>query len=208
MFKKLIIGGLFTAMLAVLIIGGINRTMAKTDTDYRNESGAGTGNNSQNLNAKNQLTQELHTENAFQDRRFANSNEIGNETDKEEGQRGNGQGRRTEDGYISEASEPRNQAVDMFTELVEIQGNITSVDYDEAVIINSESGEITLEGRSLSYAISEGFVVEPGDEIQLECFYEGNDFEIVRIVNKTSGLETMLREPTGRPLWAGGGRTW
>ena len=47
LLKKIIIGVLSGALLVVLIVGGVNRTMAKTSDELGNEAGAGRGRNAQ-----------------------------------------------------------------------------------------------------------------------------------------------------------------
>ena len=174
-------------MLAVLVFGGINRTMAKTSDEYGTGSGVGAG--------KGQFDQ------------MAESKELQGQDNSKETFGGQGQqagGSRQNEN----SSEQRNMAAEQFTELVELDGNIIALDLTEAVLFETEDGQIVLEGRGLSFAVSEGFVAQMGDDVQLQGFYEGTEFEIVKIENLTSGLTTTLREPAGRPLWAGGGRTW
>jgi len=94
------------------------------------------------------------------------------------------------------------------SDLVELEGIIASVDMIEEVLIDTNDGQIVLEGRALSFAVAQGFDAQAGNDVLVEGFYEDAVFEIVQITNQTNGLVTTLREPTGRPLWAGGGRTW
>ncbi len=187
MVKKIMAGVVFAGMLAILVIGGINRTMAKTSDGYRTGSGVGT--------RAGQLDQfeesiELHDQSDYPVRRGLPGR-----------QGGGGRQNENNDGQL-------NLAEDQFTELVYLEGIISNVDMSEQVVIDTNDGLIILEGRSLSFAVSQGFSAQAGNEVMVEGFYEGDDFEIVQITNRTSGLVTTLREPTGRPLWAGGGRTW
>ena len=50
-----------------------------------------------------------------------------------------------------------NLAAEQFTELVELEGKISSVDLTEDVLIETSDGQIILEGRSLSFAVAQGF---------------------------------------------------
>ena len=57
------------------------------------------------------------------------------------------------------------------------------------------------------FAADAGFLAEIGDSIGLNGFYETVDtFEVSRIENLTNGIEVLIREENGRPLWAGNGR--
>ncbi|MCD4671223.1 MAG: hypothetical protein K8R77_01050 [Anaerolineaceae bacterium] len=213
MLKKIIIGLVSVATLAVLIVGGINRTVAKTADVYGKEDGAG-----KERYAQSDGVDDIQPRSSAENRseantgkgRYAESNDVNDlQTRIAEYQGGNGQGRRAGSENQAEMSgEPLNLAEEQFTGMVELNGSINSVDLTEDVLIDTDGGQIILEGRSLSFAVSQGFNAQMGDEVLLEGFYEGTDFEIVQITNLTSGLVTTLREPTGRPLWAGGGHTW
>lgn len=213
MLKKIIIGLVSVATLAVLIVGGINRTVAKTSDEYGNEGGAGKGRYAQS-GGVNDIQPRSSAENRSEANtgkgRYAESDDVNDlRTQTVEYQGGNGQGRRAgRENQTEMSGESLNLAEEQFTGLVELKGSITSVDLAEEVLIDTDGGQIILEGRSLSFAVSQGFNAQMGDEVLLEGFYEGTDFEIVQITNLTSGLVTTLREPIGRPLWAGGGHAW
>jgi hypothetical protein len=187
MIKRIIIGLVFAATFAVLVLGGINRTMAKTSDEYGTGSGVGAGQG--------------------QSERISKEQDLDEEDVARNGN--GGQGRRA-DGEQQQGNNgiEVNLADEHFTELIELDGKISGMDLTDAVLIETESGQIALEGRGLSFAVSDGFNALVGDDVQVQGFYEETDFEIVQIVNLTSGLVTTLREPTGRPLWAGGGRAW
>ena len=214
LLKKIIIGVLSGALLVVLIVGGVNRTMAKTSDETGTEAGAGRGRNAQSEDGQAYALEEDHMERSAGERQYLNAKEPnstleGSSDVKAIGTQGsNGQGNRGGNRDANLSAEPLNLAEEQFIDLVELQGSINSVNLEDAVIINVEAGQIVMEGRSLSFAVLQGFYAEPGDEVRLMGFYEDTDFEIVEILNKTSGQVISLREPTGRPLWAGGRRTW
>ena len=84
--------------------------------------------------------------------------------------------------------------------------NVDSVTEELWLVSNDEGFELEIEGRTLSYLIENGFTVSVGDVLTLSGFYEGEDFEVGRVVNERTGLSLDVREASGRPLWAGGGR--
>lgn len=190
MLKKITIGLVSVIALGVVIVGGINRTVAKTSDVYGSEAGTGKG----------RLSQSSH---------FDGSQSYSTAEDRGEINAGNGQGRQGGGrGQEDTVGAQLNLAAEQFTQLVSLEGKISNVDMSEEVLIETSDGQIILEGRALSFAVTQGFDAQAGDDVLLEGFFEDDEFEIVQITNQTNGLVTTLREPTGRPLWAGGGRTW
>ena len=210
MLKKMIVGLVAVATMGVLVVGGINRTVAKTADRFENNDGSLTGrlSRSDDPSDNHGLSSKGGRQAASPgDGRYLESDEIQNKNEAYQG--GNGQGRRGNGREQAKLTgDPLNLAAEQFTELVELEGVISSVDLTEDILIETSDGQIILEGRSLSFAVEQGFTAQTGNNLLLEGFYEDTDFEIVQITNQTSGQVTTLREPTGRPLWAGGGRTW
>lgn len=56
------------------------------------------------------------------------------------------------------------------------------------------------------YVEGTGFALQAGDEVEISGFDEDGTFQVTRIANQTSGETLLLRDETGRPLWAGRGR--
>ena len=211
MLKKIVIGLVSVGTLAVLIVGGVNRTIAKTSDEYG--TGERSGGGQKSLSG---IANDLHTQYLGGNGSKAGSgggqnsrseNAVGVSPRNAIDADGTGQGRRAGGGRQAETGgEPLVLAEEQFSELVTLQGSITGVNLAEAVLINTESGAIVLEGRALSFAVSQGFTAQEGDVVLVSGFYEGEDFEIVQLNNQTSQQIIQLREPSGRPLWAGGGR--
>jgi hypothetical protein len=83
-------------------------------------------------------------------------------------------------------------------------GSVASIT-DELLIVNLDDfGALEIEGRTLSYLQENGFSLSPGDDVVINGFMEGDDFEVSGIHNQTTNVEITVREATGRPLWAGG----
>ncbi len=53
------------------------------------------------------------------------------------------------------------------------------------------------------YWEAQAVAVEIGDEVEVEGFYESDAFEVAQIKNLSNGNAAILRDETGRPLWAG-----
>lgn len=211
MLKKILMGITIVGTMAILIVGGVNRTLAKTSDEY------GTGSRStKNINPRVEATKELNDrlrpgnggEAAAGRGRSAQServvdlspNSVVEQRGAGQGYMG-GKGRQTEPGGEQLVRTER-----QVKELVTLQGSFSRVEPAEEVVMDVESGQIVMEGRSLSYAVSQGFAAHVGDAVSLTGFYEGESFEIVELANQTSAQVIQLREPGGRPLWAGGRR--
>lgn len=91
-------------------------------------------------------------------------------------------------------------------EWLTLNGTVTSVDTNALVLQTGDGQEIVVENRAWWFAQDQGFSAAAGDSVTVVGFYEGQDFEVGRIDNLTSGQTADIREVGGRPLWAGGGR--
>jgi hypothetical protein len=89
---------------------------------------------------------------------------------------------------------------------LQIQGAVVSADSDALLVQNAAGEQIELEGRPWRFAQEQGFAAQAGDQLTLNGFYDGDEFEVGRIENLTSGQVVLLRDESGRPLWAGGGQ--
>jgi hypothetical protein len=92
------------------------------------------------------------------------------------------------------------------SEWLTAQGMVVSADSGALVVALAGGDELTIDGRTWSYAQEQGFRADPGDVVTLVGFDEDGDFEVGQIGNDTTGQLVQIREETGRPLWAGGGR--
>jgi hypothetical protein len=51
-----------------------------------------------------------------------------------------------------------------------------------------------------------GLTLQVGDRVELTGFDEGGEFKLAQIENLTQDIVLTIRESSGRPRWAGGGR--
>jgi hypothetical protein len=96
---------------------------------------------------------------------------------------------------------------------VTLQGNVSAVDGNALVVQTSDSQEVVVENRGWWFAREQGFSAQVGDQVTLVGFYEEDPltdsdqhFEVGRIENASNGQTVLIREESGRPLWAGRGR--
>jgi hypothetical protein len=99
-------------------------------------------------------------------------------------------------------------------EWVTLEGVVVSVDSVELVVRTTDGQEILVDGRPWQFTQEQGFSAQVGDQVTLIGFYEdvdpltgsGHSFEVGQIQNASNGQTVVIREDSGRPLWAGGGR--
>ena len=91
-------------------------------------------------------------------------------------------------------------------EWLTVQGTVVSVDAS-ALTVELDAGELlAVEGRAWRFAQEQGFSVQAGDEVRIVGFDEDGEFKPGQIENITTQTSLLVREESGRPLWAGGGR--
>ena len=129
--------------------------------------------------------------------KLATERQVAGEALQGQGSRGQGGGGRGGNGGLGQAE---------VGAWLQVQGTVTSVT-SEALVIQAEDGqEITVEGRAWRFVQEQVFQVQTGNSLILTGFYEGEELEIGKIDNATSGQTMLVRDENGRPMWAGGGR--
>jgi hypothetical protein len=92
------------------------------------------------------------------------------------------------------------------SEKLSISGTVASVDSASLVVQSADGTEIMVEGRAWWFAQEQGFEAEVGHKVTLVGFPENGEFEVGQLGNDTTSRVVKIREESGRPLWAGGGR--
>jgi hypothetical protein len=162
--RHIIATSIVLGLAAMLVIGGVGRTQAKTsivNESYSQSTGNGNGNNGSGYDTVDHDEQTTY-------------------------------------------GVPLVLAEEQFTETETLTGTVQS--YDEYELwVNTDQGNILIDGRSLSFALEAGFTANVSDSVSLYGFYEDGDFEVIRINNLTTGQTTTLRDESGRPGWSSGG---
>jgi hypothetical protein len=91
-------------------------------------------------------------------------------------------------------------------EWLTLNGTVASLDSYALIVETADGQEITVQGRPWLFAQEAGAVLQVGDQVQLLGFDEAGEFEVGQIANLTTGNSVVIRDESGRPLWAGGGR--
>lgn len=197
MFKKIALGALLAGLVGALVIGAVNRTQSKVNGESQGAGGnrqgqaqlavESTGGASESEGGQSTATASGAQPRAGQGR-GAGAN--GAQAGQGSGQRGNG----------GDAAAP-------ISSVVTLEGVAGSVDASTLSVTLSDGKAVSIADRGWTYAQSQGFTAQPGDKLTLAGFYDGETFEAVTITNNTSGQSVTLRDETGRPMWAGRGRT-
>ncbi|MCJ7569663.1 MAG: hypothetical protein MUO58_19310 [Anaerolineales bacterium] len=198
MLKKIIVGTLVAALSGVLIVGAINRTEAKSE-----QVAQGLERNSSAL-AREETRQLLQQKLVQQ----GQGNRIAYaETDMlENGARGGGLGRLSEEssGSWPEDAIRGGEGLASVDEWLEVVGTVIFTNEDKLILQLQDGQEMVVECRAWTYAQELGFTTDIGHELKLYGFYDEGEFEIGGFEDLTAQLYTMVREESGRPLWARG----
>jgi hypothetical protein len=89
---------------------------------------------------------------------------------------------------------------------LQLQGTVVSVDADALIVQTADGEQIAVENRPWWFAQETGFWAQVGNQLTLTGFYKGDEFEVGRIDDITSGQTVLLRDENGRPMWAGRGQ--
>ena len=129
----------------------------------------------------------------------------GTDVDRFEAAEGNrGQGRRAGDQAAGQRENPKAGTVEEH-DITAISGTVSvTPDSGEDMVIVTEDGTEVKVGTGPGWLATQGFVIEKGDELTVVGFWEDGEFKASEI---TLGDETIvLRDESGRPMWAGQGR--
>jgi len=84
-----------------------------------------------------------------------------------------------------------------------VQGTVLVADNE--LTIQTSTGELIIGMGQAWYREQAGFTVAVGDEVVVYGFDEDEEFKAGTVENRTTGDTIMLRDATGRPMWAGNG---
>jgi hypothetical protein len=86
-----------------------------------------------------------------------------------------------------------------------VDGTVVALEGDE-LTVKTADGEMQVHLGPEWYWETQGVALDPGNEVEVSGFYEGEDFEVGYVENLTTGESATLRDDTSRPMWAGRGR--
>jgi len=221
MLKKVVLGTVLAIFIGVLITGAVIRTMDKSEPTAA-AAGSG-GGNGRNVSLENTVLSEdqgygqgggRSTEDRSEtaatgrgrggersellvkeesDRVWDRSGEVGSEAVVAgRGAGGNGGG-----GFELLADEKNDYVWDVYL------GVVTDV-AECTLTIETNDGELVIvEGQAWTFAQEQGYTIQQGDRVQIEGFYEDDEFKVSVIENLITGESVLLRDTNGRTSWAG-----
>ena len=84
------------------------------------------------------------------------------------------------------------------------EGTVVALD---DLVIETASGETVQIGLGPStYRESLDFVLQTQQEVRVSGYWEDDEFKAMQLENLTTSTSIVLRDATGRPMWAGQGR--
>lgn len=90
-------------------------------------------------------------------------------------------------------------------EWITIEGTLMSFQGGRMTMGTSDGELITFQTGQPRFFASQGISFQVGDEIEVLGYYQNEQFMAGEITQVSTGLSVMLRDPNGRPLWAGPG---
>jgi hypothetical protein len=213
MLKKILVGALVVAMVSLLVFGFVRAfgTSADAHGGSANLSsvargqggrGAGAGNEEHAPNAQGGGYGRGQGQGLGAGNGDRAPNAQGGGYGRGQGQgpgqgqsRGQGQG-----GQESSRQEPQAEIADWQT----VEGIVVETD---ELVIQLDSGKNLQIGLGPShYRDSQGFALSAGERVQVDGYLEDGEFKAAKVVKLDSGESIVLRDPSGRPMWAGRGR--
>jgi len=186
MFKKILLGSLLLGLIAVLVAGAVIRTNARTE----NSALGGNGQRGHSVETAR----------------------VGSEDVVGQGQRG-GRWAQAEQGATDgrgSLGQGNGQATPNAAQVPQswltVTGTVISVASDLVEIETTDGAVLPFEGQPLSYALSQGLILKPGDAVAVSGYEESGEFKIGQVTALGSGASVALRDATGRPGWSGAGR--
>lgn len=118
------------------------------------------------------------------------------------GAQGRGQGTGTGQGTGGQGQLNLSEDVDIVQETIE--GTVVQV--TELVIETVDGQQVQIGLGPSAYREGQGFVLEVGEQVRVSGHWEDGEFKAGQVVKVASGESIVLRDESGRPLWAGQGR--
>ncbi len=202
MLKKIGIWVLIAGFSGLLIWGAINRMTVK-DNSAQNANGTGKryGNQTETTAALEPARQ-----GEAGSRWGRNNNDVeGDMLTENEGTAGRGQGQAGK-GNRNQSSAAALTEADHPDDWEQLLGEVVSVNEDALELALSDVETLVIEGQSWRYAQELGFSAQIGDIVSVFGYLEDGEFRVGTLENTENGQTVVLREQSGRPIWAGGAR--
>lgn len=89
---------------------------------------------------------------------------------------------------------------------ITIDGTVTALTNNGIVVATTDASTLTVSFGRADFWQTQATTFSAGDAVSLLGFWQGDQFNAGQVTNTTTGERILLRDPNGRPLWAGPGR--
>jgi len=176
MAKKIVLGTLLVALVGILVVGAVIRTLDKTGNvaEARGEGRGWSAGESGSLPAVEQ--------------------------DRGPGQGGGAYGRSDGSGALA-VGERVVETLSVYEGTV-VQAPAAGID----LVLETEGGEEIVVGTGPGYLADQGLVLGAGDQVRVQGFWEDGEFKAAQVTRLRDGLTVNMRDSLGRPAWSGSGQ--
>ncbi|MGD8603632.1 MAG: hypothetical protein PVF49_03570 [Anaerolineales bacterium] len=116
----------------------------------------------------------------------------------------NGQGQNAQTADGDHTPEPQAQVDEWIT----VEGSLLAYQNGSMTISTVDGDLLSFKTGQPRFLASQGVVFQVGDEVRVIGFFDDSgEFMAGEITQVSTGLRVMLRDPNGRPLWAGPGNS-
>jgi hypothetical protein len=207
MMKKLVVGGLVVALMGALVVGVYS--LAQRDTDLRAGQALAQGNGGEQGH-RGGRGDEVVTSG------YDNDGGQGNYDSRTEsytgtgsggqGYRGGQAGNPEQAGYEGEGIGVPNPPADV-SEWLTLGGEVVSVESSTLTMATDDGQTLEFELGPEWFWSEQGVPLTPGEQVTVLAFEEDGETKVGQIILSSSGTTLALRDTSGRPLWAGRGRS-
>jgi hypothetical protein len=92
-------------------------------------------------------------------------------------------------------------------EWITLEGTLIALNRSNFTLQTTAGEQITFQAGQPRFFESQGVTLAVGDEVIVVGFWQGTQFSAGDITRVATGQRVMLRDPNGRPLWAGPGNS-
>lgn len=204
MMKKILIGLLVGVVLTATGVSAYNTTLAKnTEPGVAQTNpvaaGQGYGRQGSNSNASGNPLGNIQPDQTQPGAAngWAQGGDQGNGFN---GSGGRGNGRR---GGQNGGNNPNPQ--NGLSDWVTLQGTVTNIALPEFTLVTADGASIIVQLGNPNYLDQIGLTLSEGEAVTLTGAYDANGaLAVSSLTNDTTGATYTLRDPNGRPAWAGG----
>jgi hypothetical protein len=190
MIRKIVLSILLAGLIGILVAGAVIRTVDKAGqvAEARGaESGQGYG---RATGAEGEDCDE--------------KNGGGEQGQSNRGGQGGGAG--SGGGAYGQGTVAERPATD-YEDWTTYEGTVVQAPEDgQDLVIQTTDGEEIVVGTGPGYMKEQGFVLQAGEQVQVRGMWEGSELEAAQLTRLRDGQTITLRDASGRPAWAGGGR--